>query len=110
MNNPIIICPYLDYNSITALKAAIHYTIPVHFWHDTGRIGSDLAYQYLWNLHKDRDVIILHTDMLPLPHDTSSLWYAMLLEQVKQGATQAVNIESQLILISLSDSAIITLK
>ena len=86
MLNPIIICPYIDENSIINLRNRLGHRLPVHFWQDQGRIGSDLAYQYLWNFHKDRDIIILHSDMLPMPGDTSNLWYAMLLEQVKMSA------------------------
>lgn len=86
MNEPIIVCPYLDSNSIVNLKQSLGYKLPVHFWQDTGKIGSDLAYQYLWNLHKDKDIIILHTDMLPLPDDKSNQWYDNLLGYVKNSA------------------------
>lgn len=86
MTQPIIICPYLDPNSIINLRNKLGYKLPVHFWQDIGKIGSDLAYQYLWNLHKDKDIIILHTDMMPLPEDTTNKWYDLLLNYVNQSA------------------------
>lgn len=79
INNPIIIVPYLVEQEIAELRSALGWKIDVEFWQDTGRIGSDLAYQYLWNKYKDRDVIILHADMLPLPEDTTNQWYDDLL-------------------------------
>jgi GT2 family glycosyltransferase len=82
VNNPIIIVPYLFENEIQELKKAIGWKIDAEFWQDTGKIGSDLAYQYLWNKHKDRDVIILHADMLPLKEDIDNTWYDDLLNIV----------------------------
>jgi hypothetical protein len=79
INNPIIITPYLFEQEIQELKSALGWKLDYEFWQDVGRIGSDLAYQYLWNKHKDRDVIILHADMLPLPEDKDNSWYDELL-------------------------------
>lgn len=72
---PLIIVPYIHSQEISKLKNALGYKLPVVFWEDTGRIGSDLAYQTLWNMYSDRDIIILHADMLPLPEDTKNNWY-----------------------------------
>lgn len=82
INNPIVIVPYLFEQEIQELKTALGWNIDVEFWQDVGQIGSDLAYQTLWNKHKDRDVIILHADMLPLPEDVNNKWYDELLDTV----------------------------
>ena len=80
--NPIIIVPYLFEQEIQQLKAALGWKLEYEFWQDTGQIGSDMAYQYLWNKHKHRDVIILHADMLPLQEDTENKWYTELINTV----------------------------
>jgi hypothetical protein len=80
---PIIIVPYVNAVEIQQLKQALGYKLPVFFWEDTGRIGSDLAYQTMWNMFPDRDIIILHADMLPMPEDTTNAWYTQLLNYVQ---------------------------
>jgi len=80
--NPIIIVPYLFEQEIQQLKAALGWKLEYEFWQDIGQIGSDMAYQYLWNKHKHRDVIILHSDMLPLQEDTENKWYTELINTV----------------------------
>lgn len=82
INNPIVIVPYLFEQEIQKLKQSLNWKIDYEFWQDVGQIGSDLAYQTLWNKHADRDVIILHADMLPLPEDTTNQWYDDLLTTV----------------------------
>lgn len=80
---PVIVIPYVNPKEIEQLKQKIGYKLPVTFWEDKGRIGSDLAYQTLWNMFPDRDVIILHADMSPLPDDTDNAWYTNLLNYVQ---------------------------
>ncbi len=80
---PIIVVPYVNEDEIQQLKAALGFKLPVFFWKDVGRIGSDLAYQTLWNMFPDRDVIILHADMLPMPDDKDNNWYKELLNYVQ---------------------------
>ncbi len=72
---PLVVVPYVSKQEILPLKSALDYTIPVVYWEDKTRIGSDLSYQTLWNMYPDRDIIILHADMLPLPEDTKNYWY-----------------------------------
>jgi GT2 family glycosyltransferase len=81
---PVIIIPYINASEIQPLKQALGYKLPVVFWEDTGRIGSDLAYQTMWNMFPDKDVIILHADMLPMPEDTTNSWYDNLLNFVQK--------------------------
>jgi hypothetical protein len=54
--------------------------LEIFFWKDADHIGPERAYEQCWKAFPDRDVIILHTDMEPLPHDTTNLWYDRLLE------------------------------
>lgn len=81
---PVIIIPYVNATEIQPLKQALGHKLPVVFWEDTGRIGSDLAYQTMWNMFPDKDIIILHADMLPLPEDTTNSWYDQLLNFVQK--------------------------
>lgn len=74
-----VIIPYVDELEIQKLRNALGYKLPVVFWQDKALIGSDLAYQTLWNTYKDSDIIILHADMLPMPEDVSNQWYTDLL-------------------------------
>jgi GT2 family glycosyltransferase len=83
MREPIIIIPYIHESEIASLRTKLIY-LPVFFWEDTGRIGSDLAYQTLWNMFPDRDVIILHSDMAAMPEDADNKWYYELLETVNK--------------------------
>jgi GT2 family glycosyltransferase len=77
---PLITIPYIHRNEIEPLIARLGYDIPYVVWEDTGRIGSDLSYQTLWNMYPDRDIIILHADMLPMPEDSNNEWYYKLIE------------------------------
>ncbi len=79
----MIVIPYVNEAEITPLKKALGYKLPVTFWKDEGKIGSDLAYQTLWNMFPDRDIIILHADMLPMPEDEDNTWYSNLLNYVQ---------------------------
>lgn len=79
MNDVKIIIPYIFDNEIENLRSAL-YNLPVIFWKDNYRIGSDLAYQTLWHLTNNSDVIILHADMSPLLEDTNNTWFNNLCE------------------------------
>jgi GT2 family glycosyltransferase len=80
----IIVIPYVVEQEIRELKARLGYKIPVYFWEDKSRIGSDLAYQTLWNMFPDNDIIILHADMLPLDSDNDNNWYTELCNYAKK--------------------------
>lgn len=81
---PLIVIPYINENEIVELRNRLGWRLPVIFWEDKGRIGSDLAYQTLWNKYNDRDIIILHADMLPMPEDINNSWYYELLGYVSR--------------------------
>lgn len=74
-----IVIPYVHEQEIIQLRSALGYNLPVIFWKDSGMIGSDLAYQTLWNMYPEDDIIILHSDMLPMPEDKNNTWYEELL-------------------------------
>ena len=79
-----IVIPYVFENEISALRDRLGYRLPVVFWQDTGKIGSDLAYQTLWNMYPTSDIVILHADMLPLPEDIDNNWFSSLLNYVQR--------------------------
>lgn len=82
--DPLVVVPYINEAEIQELRSRLRWQVPVVFWEDRGRIGSDLAYQTLWNTYSDRDIIILHADMLPLPEDLNNSWYAKLCQYANQ--------------------------
>ncbi len=83
--DPVIICPYLNPEDRTQFERAFGTNeergkrLPIFFWQDIQRIGPEAAYQHCWSQFPDRDVIILHTDMAPLPNDQTNAWYDELL-------------------------------
>ncbi len=75
MSNPVVIFPHLFDNEIQHLinklnESYIDYITEI----DVDRIGPDLMYQKLWK-KTDRDIIILHSDMMPLDSDIDNQWY-----------------------------------
>jgi GT2 family glycosyltransferase len=50
------------------------------FWQDVHGIGPERAYEYCWDRFPDRDVVILHSDMAPMPDDLSNHWYDALID------------------------------
>jgi GT2 family glycosyltransferase len=58
--------------------------LPFFFWKDEKLIGPERAFEQCWNQVPGRDVIIVHTDMRPMPQDPSNGWYAALCAQAEQ--------------------------
>jgi len=48
-------------------------------WQDADGIGPEPAFQHCWDQFPERDIIILHSDMAPMPNDRSNHWYDALL-------------------------------
>jgi hypothetical protein len=48
-------------------------------WQDRERIGPEHAFEYCWTQYPEQDIIIMHTDMSPMPGDGSNSWYDELL-------------------------------
>lgn len=82
---PVIICPYVYEHEAAEIRIkfgldrAWGRKMESFLWQDTGRIGPERAFQYCWDQFPDRDVVILHSDMKPMPGDISNRWYDALL-------------------------------
>lgn len=73
-----VILPYLQRNEIEGLLDSLNSTFIDYITEqDTNRLGPDLMYQKLWNQIND-DIIILHSDMSPMPEDKNNAWYSNL--------------------------------
>ena len=87
---PMVICPYVyDEDRLQVIaafelddSAAQHF--PIYFWKDEHLIGPERAYAHCWNQFPDRDVIIIHTDMRPMPDDKQNNWYDALCTKAEQ--------------------------
>jgi GT2 family glycosyltransferase len=75
VSNAVVILPYLFIQELEPLVDRLNNTfIDYIIEEDTGRIGPDMMYQKLWN-KTDKDIIILHSDMMPLEDDVDNKWY-----------------------------------
>ena len=87
---PIIICPYVHDDDVVQVRRAFKLDepagqrLPFFFWHDAKQIGPELAYEHCWNEFPRRDIIIIHTDMSPMPEDHTNLWFDLLLAYVDE--------------------------
>jgi hypothetical protein len=87
---PVIICPYVYDNDREQVIRAFGLDqqsgrhLPFFFWKDEKLIGPERAFEQCWNQFPGRDVIIVHTDMRPMPQDQSNDWYAALCAQAEQ--------------------------
>lgn len=86
---PVILCPYVHEADRKIVETAFGVNedrgrnLPFFFWQDTQLIGPERAYEHCWNQFPDRDVIIIHTDMRPMPDDLTNDWYLKLCAQVE---------------------------
>jgi hypothetical protein len=78
---PVVICPYLfdheraEVSVKFALQSAECSHIRFFFWQDIERIGPEGAYEHCWNEFPDDDIIIIHSDMSPMPGQRPNQWY-----------------------------------
>lgn len=87
---PIIICPYVfDEDRALVIKVfgldqpwGQH--LPFFLWKDENLIGPEHAFEYCWKQFPDRDVIIVHSDMRPMPNDHTNDWYRALCDHAAQ--------------------------
>ena len=86
---PVILCPYVHEADRARVVEAFGLEtergrhLPVHLWQDKDLQGPERAYAQGWARFPNRDVIILHTDMAPLPEDVDNAWYPRLLAAVE---------------------------
>ena len=72
---PIIICPYVHDDDVAQVRRAFKLDeptgqrLPFFFWRDDKQIGPELAYEHCWNKFPHRDIVIIHTDISPMPED-----------------------------------------
>jgi hypothetical protein len=82
---PVIICPFVRSHEATEISAKFGLQEPrgrkleFFLWQDTDGIGPERAFQHCWDQFPDRDIVILHSDMAPMPNDLSNRWYDALL-------------------------------
>ena len=78
---PMIICAYLHDEDEAIVREAFGLDeergsrLPFFLWQDTNMIGPERAFEHCWSQFPDRDVIIVHPDMAPMPGDTTNSWY-----------------------------------
>lgn len=74
--DPVVIFPHIFPSEITNLTEKLNSTFIEYITEvDNDRIGPDMMYQKLWK-KTDKDVIILHSDMLPLDEDVDNKWFS----------------------------------
>ena len=82
---PVIVCPYVHDEDKSAVIHNFRLNIfsklflKFFFWQDKNLIGPERAYEYCWTKFPDKNVIILHTDMQPMPYDFFNFWYFKLI-------------------------------
>jgi hypothetical protein len=85
MRPPVVICPYIhshEANEISAkfgLKKPHGRKMEFFLWRDANGLGPERAFQHCWDQFPDRDIVIVHSDMAPMPDDRSNHWYDALL-------------------------------
>jgi hypothetical protein len=81
---PVIVCPYLydheaaEVRSKFGLDPSHSPNVELFLWQDTRRIGPERAFEHCWDQFPDRDVIIIHSDMAPMPGEAPLQWYESL--------------------------------
>ena len=98
---PVIICPYLYDNEPAEIRAKFRLDEPdsgrlnFFMWQDVDCVGPERAFEHCWSQFPDRDVIIVHSDMTPMPGDKPNEWYDALLdyrETLRQAGMIACNL------------------
>jgi len=85
---PVIICAHLHDEDVGKVRAAFGLDeargrkLDFFFWKDTEQMGPEKAFETCWKKFPDRDVILIHPDMSPLPDDTDNGWYDILRDHV----------------------------
>ncbi|MGA8654861.1 MAG: hypothetical protein WB586_01835 [Chthoniobacterales bacterium] len=83
---PVIICPYVHAHEAAEISVKFGLEEPrgrkleFFLWHDADGAGPERAFQHCWDQFPERDMVILHSDMAPMPDDRSNRWYDALLQ------------------------------
>ncbi|WGX98528.1 glycosyltransferase family 2 protein [Nocardioides sp. L-11A] len=86
----MVICPYLhdgeDVSVREAFGVGLAATRHIEFdiWQDVHCLGPERAFQFLWDRHPGRDVVIVHSDMRPMPGRPPGSWYDELLDYTRR--------------------------
>jgi GT2 family glycosyltransferase len=84
-HKPVVICPYLYDHEQEEIRAKFRLDseagrkIDAFLFHDKDRMGPERAFEHCWKRFPDRDIIILHSDMAPMPGDENNSWWDRLL-------------------------------
>ena len=84
---PVIICPYVHEADRARVVEAFGLDrpagaqLPFFFWQDRDLIGPERAFEHCWRQFPERDIVIVHTDMRPLPLDRDNTWFRALCQQ-----------------------------
>jgi hypothetical protein len=84
-DKPVVICPYLYDHEQQEIRAKFRLDseagsrIPAFLFQDKDRMGPERAFEHCWKQFPDRDIIIIHSDMAPMPGDENNVWWDQLL-------------------------------
>ena len=82
---PVIICPYLYEHEANEVRCKFGIDdggtpeVELYLWQDKERIGPERAFEHCWNQFPGRDIVIIHTDMAPMPGEPKMRWFDELL-------------------------------
>ena len=86
---PVIICPYVQEADRAKVVDAFGLDrpagaqLPFFFWQDRELIGPERAFEHCWRQFPGRDIVIVHTDMRPMPHDKDNAWFRALCQRAE---------------------------
>ncbi len=89
MREPVIICPYVYDDDVDTVRRAFYLDepagsrLPFFLWKDEKLVGPEMAFEHCWRQFPDRDIVIMHADMSPMPDDQTNGWYDELLSYAR---------------------------
>jgi hypothetical protein len=92
---PVVICPYLYDNEPAEIRSkfdldgAAGRRMDFFLWQDKERIGPEFAFEHCWNQFPDRDIIIIHSDMSPMPGEPPGTGMKPTLPRARSGTSGA---------------------
>ncbi len=98
---PMIICPYVHAHEHAEIRAKFDLDgpggrrLPFFAWHDTQKVGPERAFELCWKRFPDLDIVIVHSDMAPMPDDRRNCWFDQLVayrDTIPQAGMLACNL------------------